>query len=919
MKGFTRPKEAWSSAGLQSRVLWLVHGSCMLRTMSGCANQSKAGLGSSRFLPVLLALLAASGCAALIYEIVWFQLLQLVIGLTNVSLGILLASYMGGMCLGSWLGPRWISQGRHPLRVYAALELGIGAIGVAIPFVVPWISELYTAKGGSGLPGILLRGVIAGACLAPPTMLMGATLPAISRWLETSREGVSWLGFFYGGNIAGAVFGCLLAGFYLLRVHDMATATYSAAAINLAVALAALALAARAGPSLAAVAPRAGVSSPQPGSAPSPAPARWRFDRTRTVYLVIALSGLSALGAEVVWTRLLSLLLGGTVYTFSIILAVFLIGLGLGSGIGSYLARTTARPWLALGGCQVLLAGAVAWAACMIAQSLPYWPVNPGISRDPWLTFQLDLARSLWAVLPATILWGASFPLALAAVVSPGDDPGRLVGKVYVANTVGAIVGALGFSLLVVPGVGTQWAERLLLWTTAAAGLFMLARPSDAATGGVPSPPARGLAGALARAGLVVGTAALAVFLAWQIGPAPWGLTAYGRYTACYSKQMAPGVTPEQEVPASGEGPDIFCTYLGEGLNGSVAVTLKRSGERSFHSAGKVQASNGHYDMRLQRMLGHLAALAHPKPESVLVVACGAGVTAGSFVTHPNIKRIVICDIEPLVPEHVAPMFEKENYGVAHDPRTHIVLDDGRHFVRTTKEKFDVITSDPIDPWVKGCAALNTVEYYQMCKDHLNPGGVMALWMPLYENRIESTKSLIATFFKAFPNGILWSNDSEGAGYDAVLFGQAGTTRFDLPALQARLDRKDHARVKASLDDVGFHSALDLLRTYAGRAADLQDWMRDAQINTDANLRLQYLAGLWLNSYVGSEILADITRYYRFPDDLFAGSDALRKALGARQSANGNDSAVRDSGASDPWDLGLGPLFDSLDPAPSRR
>ena len=174
--------------------------------------------------------------------------------------------------------------------------------------------------------------------------------------------------------------------------------------------------------------------------------------------------------------------------------------------------------------------------------------------------------------------------------------------------------------------------------------------------------------------------------------------------------------------------------------------------------------------MRLQRMLGHISALAHNQPESVLVVACGAGVTAGTFVLHPDIKRIVICDIEALVPKVVAPMFDKENYGVVKDSRTQVVLDDGRHFIRTTKEKFDIITSDPIDPWVKGCAALNTVEYYEMCKQHLKPGGVMSLWIPLYESNSETAKSAIATFFKVFPNGILWSNDSDEGGYDAVLF-----------------------------------------------------------------------------------------------------------------------------------------------------
>jgi len=867
--------------------------------MSGFTNQSKAVPGSGRFLPVLLVLFCGGGCAALIYEIVWFQLLQLVIGLTNVSLGVLLGTYMGGMCLGSLLLPQLVSRGRHPLRVYALLELGIGAIGIAILFVVPWVSEFYTAKGGAGLSGILLRAAVAGVCLLPPTVLMGATLPAIARWIETTREGVSWLGFFYGANIAGAVFGCLLAGFYLLRVYDMATATYTAASINLCVALAGLGLASRTAHVAPASGAPAGAGPAQAGGGqPLPETAPWQSRPVApgAVYLVMALSGGSALGAEVVWTRLLSLMLGGTVYTFSIILAVFLAGLGLGTSFGSYLSRSRVRPWALLGCCQCLLVGAVAWTACMIAQSLPYWPINPSLSGNPWLNFQLDLSRCLWAVLPAAILWGASFPLALAAVVSPGEDPGRPVGKVYAANTVGAIAGALGFSLLVIPWLGTQWAQRLLLGLCAVSGLGMLLPLVWKFQAQAPDAGARGLeeqahplspAGRLAKGLLWVLAAGGALVLAWSIAPAPWGLTAYGRFMVTYAGQLAPGIWREKDIPKTAGRPDIFCTYLGEGLNGSVAVTKKKSGERSFHSAGKVQASNEPRDMRLQRMLGHLAALAHPRPESVLVVACGAGVTAGSFVVHPEIRRIVICDIEPLVPKFVAPMFEKENYGVVHDPRTQVILDDGRHFVRTTKEKFDIITSDPIDPWVKGCAALNTVEYYQMCKAHLNPGGVMALWMPFYESRVETTKSLVATFFKVFPDGILWSNDSDGEGYDAVLFGQLGPTRFDMDQLQARLNRPDHARLKESLDEVGFHSLLDLFGTYAGRAADLQGWMRDAQISTDRNLRLQYLAGLYLNSYVGSEILADIARHYKFPDNLFVGSAEMKQALKARHSGHG--------------------------------
>src|SRR5689334_1558763 len=185
-----------------------------------------------RFLPALLLLFVGSGCAALIYEIVWFQLLQLVIGSSAVSLSVLLGTFMGGMCLGSYLLPRYIDARNHPLRVYAFLELGIGLMGLLLLFGMPLVNGIYTTIGGN----IVIRAIVAGICLLPPTLMMGATLPAMARWVETTPKGVSWLGYFYGGNIGGAVIGSLLAGFYLLRVHDMSTATFVAVALNILVA-----------------------------------------------------------------------------------------------------------------------------------------------------------------------------------------------------------------------------------------------------------------------------------------------------------------------------------------------------------------------------------------------------------------------------------------------------------------------------------------------------------------------------------------------------------------------------------------------------------------------------------------------------------------------------------------------------------
>jgi len=813
-----------------------------------------------RFLPLLLILFIGSGCAALIYEIVWLQLLALVVGSTAISLGVLLGTFMGGMCLGSWLLPRLISRSRHPLRVYAALELFIGIIGVIELKAMPFVADAYTVFAGGGWTGIMLRAVVAGICLLPPTLLMGATLPAIARWIETTKEGVSWLGFFYGGNIVGAVFGCLWAGFYLLRIHDMAYATYCALGINLAVALLATML--------------SGVAEYRPvvSDARSSAASRRAADPWAwLVYVTIAFSGFTALAAEVIWTRLLSLMLGMTVYAFSNILAVFLVGLGIGSTLGAMLARTTARPRLALGVCQILLAAGCAWAAYNIAFSLPYWPINPSLSTSPWFTFQIDLARCCWVVLPSAILWGASFPLALASVAQDVEDPGRLVGGVYAANTVGAIAGSLAFSMFIVPAFGTQVAQQVLIAICGVSSLFMLAPACIGLWNAQRGETARANVGAsLALFASLFAVCAMVYF----VGPVPWVSVAFGRFSA------DPNTTNVSNPPNPGDRTSL---YVGEGMNVSVAVT-KMGDYTYFHGAGKVQASSWPQDMHLQRMLGDLSALIAKKNEDVLVVACGAGVTAGSFIPYPTVKHITICDIEPLVPHHVAAQyFSAENYGVVDSPRTTVVIDDGRHFIRTTKQKFDVITSDPIDPWVKGCASLNTVEYYQMCKDHLNPGGVVSLWIPLYESKLESAKSLISTFFQVFPNGIIFSNDTKGEGYDAVLLGTVDPAKIDITKVQALLDSPAYAGVKQSLRDVGIGTtvggdeAVDLMATYAGRAQDLKPWMQETidagNINTDSNLRLQYLAGMWLNNYEQTEILQDMLKYYSFPKDIFSGSD----------------------------------------------
>jgi len=779
------------------------------------------------FLPLLF---VASGCAALIYELVWFHVLRLVIGSSSISIAALLVSFMGGMGLGNAMLPRLVPQSWHPLRVYAGLELLIGGLGLVLLVFLPAAQEVYLSAVGYGFGGVLLRAAVCIVCLLPPTVLMGATLPAVARWTGASRVGVARAGLLYAANTVGAVAGVLIASFYLLRLFDTVTATFVAVGVNVSVALAAFVLAARCPQTAVRVTPEAQPIVTRPA-----------------VLAVAGLSGFAALGAEVVWTRQLSLLFGATVYNFSLILAVFLAGLGAGSLVGARVARHTERADLALGWCQLGLLAAIPCGAYMIGYQIPLWEVGPTflpeVSTSSGVRFLYDIVRCFASIGPAALLWGVSFPLALAAANTGELDPGRLVARVSVVNTAGALVGTMLFSLAIVPGAGTHRGQQLLVVVAAVAALLMLTGGGRRRAGETVSPVVAAPRAVVFVAGVVV----VSLLGVWAVPRTPNGLVAFGRDVG---------------------GWDTVAAYhfVEEGVNASVAVTDSDAGYRQLHISGKVVASTMDLDMRIQRMLGHVPALIHGAPRSVLIVGMGAGVTAGSFVTHPEVDRIVICEIEPSVLD-ASNHFAVENHAVLSDPRTEVVYDDARHFLATTDEQFDVITSDPIHPWVRGAASLYSVEYHELVKERLKPGGVVAQWVPLYETDEVSAKSQIATFVGSFPNATLWNSDFLDAGYDLVLVGQAGRSRLDGDQIASRL--LDEQRLWRSLDEVGLGSTVELLQTYAGRGRDLEPWLRDAEINRDRNLRLQYLAGLALDRQDAYGIYGSIIGYREYPNDLF--------------------------------------------------
>lgn len=813
--------------------------------------------------PVLLMFLA-SGCAALIYEVVWLHLLRLVIGASSLSVGIVLASFMGGMFAGSFGFAKWVPRTHNPLRVYAVLELGIGVCGLLMPLVLPVIRSVYADAAGHGPLGIALRALIAALSLLLPTAMMGATLPAVARRYPNSVVGRSSLAGLYAANTLGAVAGCLLSGFVLLALFDVWVATITAVAINGAIAFAAVRIAGRAAE--AAPPPPATKSivdvdgdgdrnraqsvnhehehARTPQSPPPPAASAPQPSAAGLVYLAAALSGLTALGAQVLWTRLLTLLFGATVYAFSIILAVFLGGLGTGAVVAARVIARGKNPLRALAATQIALAPALLWSAGLLGQVLPY--SSPATMTPVEALHVLHLLRAIEVMLPAAVLWGMSFPFALAAVEH--DDPSHATGRVYAANTVGSIIGSLAVSFWTIPRLGSHVSAQLLIAVAAASGAVLvpvLLRPWVRGRG--PQ-----LGAALLTLGIGAACAALApgvsgVFLAH--GRAIWSIDARDRYP-----------------------------YISEGAASTVAVHIAPDGSQHFHVAGRVEASTNQADMRLQRLLGHLSALTHPHPRRVLVVGLGAGVTAGALALHPEVERLVICEIEPRV-AGAARLFAHENYRVLDDPRVQVVYDDARHFLATTDERFDVITSDPIHPWVRGNSVLFSREYYEIVKARLAPHGIATQWVPLYDTSEEAIRIQMRTFLAAFPNGSVWNSSAAGRGYDVVLLGRTSGKPLDVEAIAQRMAA---ARIGESLREVGVQNVLELFATYGAAASDMQSFVAGAAENRDFSLKLEYISGLSINQQNADAIYSHMVSKRSVPRDLFAASPATLAQLRAR-------------------------------------
>jgi len=773
----------------------------------------------------LYVLFFLSGAAALVYEVLWVRSLGLVFGGSHLAVTTVLAVFMGGLALGGWLIGRAVDRHARPLRLYGLLELGIALSALGFAALVRLYPVLFVplARLSEANPLWLsaLRVVFAGAAMIVPTTLMGGTLPVLSR-LAASRTGTlgGQLALLYGLNTLGAVTGTLLAGFVLLERLGARGTLWVAVAANAVIGLVALALAAR--PSGPAPAPRAAALAPVDAAAGADAEIA-----PRLALWGIGISGFCALGYEVLWTRVLCMVVGTSVFSFTIMLAAFLSGIALGSHAWVLLPRRVRAPeagWrapaLTFAAIQALI-GLAALATTYFLRALPLHamqlqralvPESGEFAARQGTSFLLSFGLM---VVPAFFM-GLAFPLAGVLHAAGRGAVGGAVGAVLAANTVGAILGAAGSGFVLIYLLGI---ERALEALSAVNGILALA----VAAGCLGRARRRR---ALAAVAAAAGLAGLAVALA----PERFGIWDRKFFAVFRNNQRGTFDTPERIRDAL-ENTDVL--YYREGINETISVIRPRASAQAFVVNGRSEATTHPEDVQCQRTLGHLPMLVHPRPRRVFVLGLGTGMTLGATSIHPDVEQVTLAEIEAGV-FGAARTFGEFNHHVLDSPKLRVVHDDGRNFLRTTRETFDVITADPIHPWSGGASYLYTVEYFRAAAARLSPGGVTCQWLPIYELTPADVRSVVRTFAESFRHVALWLTY-----YDAELLGSDAPLAFDEEALARRLA---DPRIAADLAAVDMGTPRDFLSYMLAGDAGVRAFARGGALNTDDNLRLEFSA-----------------------------------------------------------------------------
>lgn len=812
----------------------------MVRTGGATPPQVRAPAPMSRATTprptAVLLLFATSGATGLVLEVVWSRLLHGLLGATTWAVLAVLAAYMGGLGLGSLVWGRVVGRTPRPLRLYGWLELGVGAYALAVPAIVRAVGGLVALAAQTlGEPvgsGVGVRVAAAVLALTPPTLLMGGTLPVLTRFAaagggQPGRTAAA----LYAANTLGAVVGCFAAGCALILWLGVVETNTLAGVAALAVGCVALALDRRGGAGGAAVPdPAAAAAGPRAGGA---------------ALGIAAVSGFCGLAYEVFWTRgLLAAMTDDTTYAFTLMLTAFLAGHALGAALGG--AWRPSRPaddWRRLGACQVfaaltaslslplLVAARGPLGRTLAASDVTFWG-----SRVPT---QLGVSLAVFA--PAAAFLGASFALASRLYVGRGRPVGASTGRLYGLNTLAAILGAVAAVAWLIPRLGTQRALVALAAVQAAVGLVTL------------------------------------VFGGGPVGRSNRAFTALGLAAAVASAVALNALLPLTDVYRRREPGRLLA--LVEGSGASISVHQRTTGDRVISVNGVNVAGTNPVLRATQKLQAHLPVCLHPRPREVLQIGFGSGGTCYSVSLHGGVESIEVVELNPDVLAVASAWFADVNHGVLNDRRVRARIVDARSHVAVTARTYDLILSDSTHPRFRGNASLYTRDYFALCARRLRPGGLFSTWLPLYGLSVDDVRGILKSLNAVFPHVQVWYPNSE-PNENTVVIASLDPIAVDYPRVCRTLAEP---KVAADLAEVGVISPAQFLDFFLLGERAAAAFARPGRLNTDDHPRLEFLAPRSLRRMRSWSEDFDALRRAREPiDGYLVGADPAARAELAR-------------------------------------
>jgi spermidine synthase len=808
---------------------------------------------SNLFVGLIYLMFFLSGAAGLIYEVVWFRSLSLIFGGSHLAITTVLSVFMAGLALGSYFIGKRVGRIVNLLRFYGLLELGIALSAGLFVLLAEFYPSLYIPLArlypDSPFYLSLVRVVLSALALIVPTTLMGGTLPLLSGLL--SEKG-SWLGvrlsFLYGINTLGAVAGTMGAGFFLMRYFSVNQTLVFPAMINVVVGVLAIALQSRMPATSHADGPEGNrLEAGRPHEYREDEIGSYRFPLTLVLW-GIGVSGFCALGYEVLWTRMLIMILGASIYSFTVMLAAFLTGIGLGGsayGIVLKIVRSRRREnsplakaitGFGLVQCIIGLTAILATGYFFDLPALSFYlqqflksSLGAGLfSAWQWTNF---VVAFFYMFIPAFFM-GIAFPFAGELHAANKKEIGLAVGEIMAFNTLGAILGAAisGYALIYLFGI--ERALQLLSLVNIGFGALIIASTRRN----------RMLNGAV-----VVLVLAVILFLA--INPRVFKVLD-PKFFAIYKSDRPDLFISQKKTDRSLKSTEVL--YYGEGAESIVSSTRSR-GILTFSTNGWTEASSTFADMQCQYTLGHLPMLLNKDPKKVLVVGLGSGMTLGATSIYPGVEQITLAEIEPKV-IGVAKTFAFYNHHAVDNPKLKIVFNDGRNFLLTTTDMFDVITADPIHPFFRGAGYLYTAEYFKLASEHLRPGGIMCQWLPMYRLTTENFTSVVKTFSQHFKYTMVWLTV-----YDVELVGSNSPIMIDEIELKKKME--DPA-ISFDLQMVMMGNATDFLSYFVMGTEGTHAFTSGGIVNTDDNLYLEFSAPFSYDStFLEADNMASLLRH----------------------------------------------------------